>query len=428
MADIDEDAPQVPELSAVDIDLSDETQDFRFLNSLSRHDANTSPKIPKRGEKDFEPHATNLQAEILAASRVAMHTAISVLRTHYPKSHQIAHYDVDGGGSYIDKPTGTFQLTMGSVRKGGPGKANRLWLLPEETLYLLERGSLDVRWPVELGRNDDYGRHGSEETEGIPMSLQGAYAAFAGMGPSPPTLEQYLVYSGLKRAGYTVFRAGTDVDNEPHPTIDSGGNRISGPGPPSGFDFFRGLWSRLDLIYTHSDPPPNTAFGPLVRPGLYRSYAHIYRMLHLIPFHGPHGPPSDTPRGSPQPEAPFKVFYHVYKASPGFRKSAPGPPDFRIAVVSARETALPTLAQLSALLASTPPSPPRQDAQLYQKLKHGYRNVLLAIVDQGVVSYMRVADAGFGCERIYERKKGSGKGLKKGGQRRGGRGEGSSSA
>ncbi|KAL9096985.1 MAG: hypothetical protein Q9165_000949 [Trypethelium subeluteriae] len=278
MADVDEDEPRTSELSAVDIDLSDETQDFRFLNSLSPHNTNASPKIPKRGEKDFEPHATDLQAETLAASRTAMHAAISVLRTHQPKSHQIAHYDVDSGGSYIDKPTGTFQLTMGTVRKGSPGKENRLWLLPEETLYLLERGSLDVRWPVEMERNGvdqpEHLQHGSAKAEGIPMSLQGAYAAFSGMGPSPPTLEQYLVYSALKRAGYTIFRAGTAFDNEPNPTTASGGDRRCRPGPPGGFDRFRGVWSKLDLFGTHSDPP-HTAFGPLVRPGLYRNYGKI---------------------------------------------------------------------------------------------------------------------------------------------------------
>ena len=61
--------------------------------------------------------------------------------------------------------------------------------------------------------------------------------------------------------------------------------------------------------------------------------------------------------------------------------------------------------------------------QLYQKLKHGWRNVILAIVDQGVVSYLRISDAGFGNERLYERAS-RGRGGKKGGGRGRGRGRG----
>lgn len=62
-----------------------------------------------------------------------------------------------------------------------------------------------------------------------------------------------------------------------------------------------------------------------------------------------------------------------------------------------------------------PDDPAQHEAQMYQKLRHGYRNVLIAVVDQGVVSYMRFADAGFGCERLYERKSKAGPGGKKGG-------------
>jgi tRNA-splicing endonuclease subunit Sen54 len=71
---------------------------------------------------------------------------------------------------------------------------------------------------------------------------------------------------------------------------------------------------------------------------------------------------------------------------------------------------------------SVPYDPPKADAQLYQKLKHGYRNVILAVVDQGVISYIRLVDAGFGCEKLYERV-GRPFGGKRGG-RGGGRGRG----
>jgi len=90
-------------------------------------------------------------------------------------------------------------------------------------------------------------------------------------------------------------------------------------------------------------------------------------------------------------------------------------------VLNARLDSFPTLAELSDLLQCTPYSPPPADTEgkLYQKLRHGYRNVMIAVVDQGVVSYMRIADAGFGKERVYESAGRGGRGGKRGGMGRG---------
>jgi tRNA-splicing endonuclease subunit Sen54 len=66
----------------------------------------------------------------------------------------------------------------------------------------------------------------------------------------------------------------------------------------------------------------------------------------------------------------------------------------------------------------------------YMRLKHGYRNVILAVVDRGVISYLRLGDAGFGLERMYgitpKRGLGSKRGARisgggRGGKARGGR-------
>ena len=127
----------------------------------------------------------------------------------------------------------------------------------------------------------------------------------------------------------------------------------------------------------------------------------IYRKLSIIPWHDPTAPRSESRPTSP----PFRVVFHVYKPSTPFRKSAPPPADFRVAVVNARETAVPTLAQMSALLESTPLDPPKgikMDRVLSLRLRQGYRSVILAVVDQGVVSYLRVADSAFGKEKLYK--------------------------
>ena len=139
-------------------------------------------KIPKRGEKDFEPHHTHLQSNTLAASRSAMHSALSYERIQPPKSHAQATYHPETNMAFVYNPKGPLFTKMGRVlsakedplgedgRRGG-----RMWLLPEEALYLIERGTVDVRWPVVGEDGEGEGGQG-----GVPMSLQGAYAMFLG--------------------------------------------------------------------------------------------------------------------------------------------------------------------------------------------------------------------------------------------------------
>lgn len=383
--------------------------------------------VPKRGEKDFEPHATTLQSNTLAASRQAMHNALSFQRVHPPKGYTVATYYPETNMAYTLNPRGPHYTKMGhamSVQDDPMGdlemRGQRLWLLPEEVLYLLERGSLDVRWPVVDG----------EESElGLPMSLQGAYAMFIGDERSHAgalTFERYSVYAGLKRNGYTVLRAPSWGDL-PTPL----GNECFAPLPSLpcrpwyiGLLKYYSTWWITLSANAAKDEKVEYDKGPLVTPRLYHSYADIYRRLALVNYHDPTtqiGPSNVELTAYPS----LRITFHVWRpGSSTFKKSAPGPPDFRIAVVNARETSVPTLQQLSALLYTTPYDPPMESAQLYQKLKHGYKNVILAIVDQGVVSYLRIADAAFGREKLYERKSRPPGGKRGGRGGRGGRGRG----
>jgi tRNA-splicing endonuclease subunit Sen54 len=127
------------------------------------------------------------------------------------------------------------------------------------------------------------------------------------------------------------------------------------------------------------------------------------------------------------------VSYHVWKPSriPNFAKSNPGIPDFRVAIASSRYTTVPTLTELASLLSSTPWDPPKKEwtgpEKAYARLKHGFRNVILAVVDQGVISYLRIGEGAFGEEKLYEWfDRGGAGGTKKGGirGRGGGRGRG----
>src|ERR1700761_4559272 len=94
MADLDENPPVNSNVNDDDNEPGDETQDFRVLASLT---SKSDHQIPKRGEKDFEPHGTKHQDGILAASRQAMHDVLSYTRVHTPKGHiRGFYYGIEG--------------------------------------------------------------------------------------------------------------------------------------------------------------------------------------------------------------------------------------------------------------------------------------------------------------------------------------------
>jgi tRNA-splicing endonuclease subunit Sen54 len=413
MADASEDSLR-GQLPSDDNDPEEEIQDYSFLLTQAQ-------KLPSRGVKDFEPHGTNLQQSTLDASRETMHIALSQTRFHGPDKSR-AVYDAQASGALVFNPMGQWVKSVGKVRPV-PGRAMdqvdgqgnvkeqklmRMWLLPEEALWLVERGSLDLRYPSNA-------EHSEEEDEGLPMSLQGAYSAYIGSGEGKEgglTLEQFTVYQYLKRCGYHVFRAGDNLHNIPRParTLEPDANTQTS-------NSISELWKWL---FTAS--APNTEergrFGPLVKLGLYRSYDEIYRQLLLIPFHDPRTqadvqPPWTQPQG-------LTVTWHVYKTDPKFKKTAPGPPDFYVSVVSARDTLVPTERELDHLLRQTPYHAPEPKDGLNKKLKTAYRDVVLAVVDQGVISFIDVSDSGFGNEKLWGREPKRGPGGKRGGHGKGG--------
>jgi tRNA-splicing endonuclease subunit Sen54 len=137
-----------------------------------------------------------------------------------------------------------------------------VWLLPEEALYLLERGSLDIRWPSTDSSEED------EDDLSIPMSLQAAYACFIGRGAL--TLERFSVYSGLRRGGYTLLRAPSwdestyESDGETSQNIDA--NSCKGLN-------LMGLLSRFCRSIYNATSSESTVTGPIIGLGIYRSYS-----------------------------------------------------------------------------------------------------------------------------------------------------------
>lgn len=101
-----------------------------------------------------------------------MHDALCGERKHTSKLHLEAIWRPDKQLAEVKVARGTHFKTSGKADKQGIH-----WLLPEETIYLVERGNLECWWE-----------------EGIPMSLQGVYAScLDGCG----SLERYQVGRSL---------------------------------------------------------------------------------------------------------------------------------------------------------------------------------------------------------------------------------------
>lgn len=370
--------------------------------------------LPKRGEKDFEPNGTALQSSALADSRNAMYTALQGERGHAGKLHVTAVWHADIGKAKVDVARGPHFNTLGKSDSNGS-----VWLFPEEVIYLVERGSLECFFP-----------------EGSPMSLQAAYAACI---RNEGDLERLQVYTYLKKLGFIVARS-KSYEND-YSTKDNSPYKIV----PEQHKITSILYGYAAIcllnarnLYTTASTLLGVSPAPLSKPvreivlsrAVYTSYPQLYDDLDIIPYHKPpHTNTIHKPFDTPEPEYPYRVAFNVWKPTAGsFKKSAPGDPDFRIAVASTRDTRAPTLAQAMSLLNSVPVTETGYMVNNSKKkraveaaaaakaagktiepkirnqtwvLKDGWRNVILAIIDAGVISFTKIADSGFGEEKVY---------------------------
>ncbi|KAF5359314.1 hypothetical protein D9756_003386 [Leucocoprinus leucothites] len=328
------------------------------------------PVIPKRGEKEFEPRAhggTNLQTHILERSRAAMFDTLRTTRTIASKGISYGIWYPNLQRTEITIPHGIHFTTMGhsaarpTLDENGVTKVKkRLELLPEESIYLIERGTLFCWKESDV---DTSHLQGFEGIAGVPMSVQQAYAEM--IGKENLTLERFQVYAYLRRLGYAVTRNVAPNDSYPIP-------------PP--FDLTKrkpkqSLLARLLSPFTFTFSRVLRIFSssfnwwkPLRLSGwVHHDYASVYRLLRFlpsgyeVPLHRPREP-------SPSPPSPYKIFYNVYKPSTPFKKTAPPLPDFQIVIINARTTPIPTLHELSTLfdiLPELPPPLPRPRRQAY---------------------------------------------------------------
>ncbi|XP_057632284.1 tRNA-splicing endonuclease subunit Sen54 isoform X2 [Chionomys nivalis] len=141
-----------------------------------------SQKLPQRshGPKDFLPDGSEAQAERLRLCRQELWQLLAEERVERLGSLVAAEWRPEEGFVELKSPAGKFWQTMGYSEQG------RQRLHPEEALYLLECGSIQLFY------------------QDLPLSIQEAYQLLL----TEDTLNflQYQVFSHLKRLGYVVRR------------------------------------------------------------------------------------------------------------------------------------------------------------------------------------------------------------------------------
>ncbi|KAF5377948.1 hypothetical protein D9615_006756 [Tricholomella constricta] len=328
------------------------------------------PVIPKRGEKDFEPKpggGSGLQVHVLDTARVAMFDALRATRSISSKAVSYAVWYPNIGRAHVTLAKGIHFSAMGhsAPRPVHDGKGikkihKRLELLPEETIYLVERGSLFCWKESDL----DLSKPGMEHIAGAPMTVQQVYTEMVGV--EDLTLEKLQVYTYLKRLGYSVTR--TNPPTSYYPTPPPWPALSATTSPPSIFKRIISIFPLWISKISRLLAKPFDWWQPLrISRWLHhdKNYASIFRSLrfipagHKVPLHHP-----DTEkRLEAQKTSPYQIFYNLYKPSTPFKRSAPPLPDFQIVVINARTTPMPTLQELTDLfdvLPELPPPLPRQ--------------------------------------------------------------------
>lgn len=336
-----------------------EAPDYSLLAYVSQKQDYT---LPARGEKDFEPDGTNKQDTSLQVSRNAMYNAISVEREMTGKSYIRAtwHAELGLGSLHAHDARGAMFKGLGKT-----DSAQNTWLLPEELLFMIDRGNLECFY----------------QSEDIPMSLQAAYAECLPL----IGLDCFQVYSHLKRAGFHVLRSPPCLQE-----TESGG--------PGRSILNARFWSTVQRM-------GNVLFGrdvtkePINLFRVYRSFNEIYQRLQFVPCHAPQSSSILTENSVANP---LQLSFDVWKPNSRFKKSDPGMPDFRVAIINSRAQDVFKLPHLDDLFGSLQIDSKHETRSQYTRLKMGRKTFVLAVVDTGIISFLSLGDVCFGDEEVHE--------------------------
>ncbi|KAJ8251727.1 hypothetical protein GJAV_G00224460 [Gymnothorax javanicus] len=139
-----------------------------------------SHKIPLRGQKDFIPDGSEAQQQRLEHNLQEHLDLLSEERVERLGNLVKGLWIPQEGVVELQSPAGKFWQTMGFSARG------KQLLLPEEALYLMECGNMQVFY------------------RDLPLSIQEGYERL--LTKDTVSLQQYQVFSHLKRLGYIVTR------------------------------------------------------------------------------------------------------------------------------------------------------------------------------------------------------------------------------
>lgn len=139
-----------------------------------------SHKIPVRGQKEFLPSGSEQQSQRLQHSLEEHWTLLAEERVERLGNLVNAVWSPEEKLVELQSPAGKFWQTMGFSERG------KQYLQPEEALYLMECGNVQVFY------------------RDLPLSIQDGYERF--LSSDTVTLHQYQVFGHLKRLGYVVNR------------------------------------------------------------------------------------------------------------------------------------------------------------------------------------------------------------------------------
>ncbi|KAL6422183.1 hypothetical protein ACFW04_010899 [Cataglyphis niger] len=136
--------------------------------------------LPKSGKKHFEPNNSWLQNVQIEKGLKNRRDLLNIERVERISELASAEWIPSQKKALVTKRSGQEWNNFGLEKDGS------LYLLPEETLFLVETNCLELIW------------------NGVPCSVQQAYEIL--IDDSVCTLEEYRVYSQLTRYGYRIQR------------------------------------------------------------------------------------------------------------------------------------------------------------------------------------------------------------------------------
>lgn len=418
------------------------TKDWSGLSKLSK--ISNHPIIPKRGEKDYEPDGTNVQERLLYDARKDMFDSLyNSLRGTVIKHSLKAYYDSVKHMGVVINPKGNFLNTMGVV-----DQTDRCWLEFHEFVYLAERGTITPYIQVSNHMNDP--------DLDIPLSIQDLYSFFK----SQKEMEEFFIFSHLKRSGFIIISANLERSEKTSffPEEQDLKKMVLFQSVNKILTSLCGLsFSLFNISIYH----PLHFFFHKYRSSsqIYKS------LNTLIPFYKAPSTISmlmeeriKSQKSKIKVEERWKIAFNMWKPRSIFKKKSPGLPDFQIVIYNKNDKSqhFPTYSEIREIFqrldyrfeflqeinndsdwdehtyingAKKKPSVSKikhtpQDIQTntshnsYQKkqttpgnypshvhqfkrLKRGYRSFILAVMDDGLISFIKISEADFGSENIW---------------------------